>query len=183
MEEWTRQAITDTGTTTWRDTETDTSYDATPSDAFFGLPQYVFSHGDLSEPSQQTCTTTTYAPANTAKNLVGLPAEIETDAAAVRRRQPGRRQRPWFGQVNALTAPASLSRPADVISDTRTFYDNPALAQTWPQPASPTWPQATPTNGDVSVVQQATGYTSGAFTYQTTVRHRVRLLRPAGQLL
>ena len=69
--------------------------------------------------------------------------------------------------MNALTAPASLSRPADVISDTRTFYDNPALAQTWPQPASPSWPQAAPTTGDVSVLRRAKGYTGGAFTYQT----------------
>jgi hypothetical protein len=54
-----------------------------------------------------------------------------------------------------------------VVSDTRTFHDNPTLAQTWPQPASPTWPQATPTKGDASVVRQAANYTGGAFTYQT----------------
>jgi RHS repeat-associated protein len=167
VEEWFRQAITDTGTTTWRQTETDTSYDATPSDAFFGLPLFVFSHGDLSDTSQQTCTTTTYAPANSGENLVGLPAEVETDAAACGGSNPGGASAPGPGQVNALTAPASLSRPADVISDTRTFYDNPALAQTWPQPASPAWPQAAPTVGDASVVRVAKGYPSGAFTYQT----------------
>ena len=61
-------------------------------------------------------------------------------------------------------APAS---DADVISDTRTYYDNPTLAQTWPQPASPAWPQAAPTLGDASVVRVATDYTGGAFTYQT----------------
>ena len=33
VETWTRQAITDGGTTTWRKTETDTSYDTSPSDA------------------------------------------------------------------------------------------------------------------------------------------------------
>jgi RHS repeat-associated protein len=167
VETWARQAITDTGTTTWRKTETDTSYDATPSDPFFGLPLFVFSHGDLSDTTQQTCTTTTYAPANTSENLVGLPAEAETDAAACGGSNPGGASAPGPGQVNALTAPAGLSRPADVISDTRTFYDNPALAQTWPQPASPAWPQAAPTVGDVSVVRVAKGYASGAFTYQT----------------
>jgi RHS repeat-associated protein len=167
VEEWTRQAITDGGTTTWRDTETDTSYDASPSDTFFGLPQYVFSHGDLSQPSQQTCTTTSYAPANTGENLVGLPAEVETDAAACGGSNPNGASAPGSGQVNALTAPTSLSRPADVISDTRTFYDNPTMAQTWPQPASPTWPQATPTKGDASVVQAATNYSGGAFSYMT----------------
>ena len=49
-----------------------------------------------------------------------------------------------------------------MISETRTFYDNPALAGTWPQPASPAWPQAAPTLGDVSVVRQATNYSGGA---------------------
>ncbi|MGH3160068.1 MAG: hypothetical protein ACRDNF_26320, partial [Streptosporangiaceae bacterium] len=167
VETWTRQALTDGGTTTWRKTETDTSYDAAPSDTDFGLPLFVFAHGDLSDPSQQTCTSYTYAPANTSENLVGLPAEVETDAAACSGSSPGGASAPGPGQVNALTAPASISRPADVISDTRTFYDNPALAQTWPQPASPAWPQAAPTKGDVSVVRQATGYAGGAFTYQT----------------
>jgi RHS repeat-associated protein len=167
VETWTRQAITDGGTTSWRKTETDTSYDTTTTDADFGLPLFTFAHGDLADPSQQTCTSTTYAPANTSENLAGLPAEVETDAQPCGGSSPGGASAPGPGQVNALTAPASLSRPADVISDTRTFYDNPTLAQTWPQPASPTWPQAAPTKGDVSVVRQATGYTGGAFTYQT----------------
>lgn len=167
VEDWARQAITDGGTTSWRKTETDTSYDATTSDTLFGLPLFVFRHGDLSDPTQQACTATTYAPANTAKNLVGLAAETESDAQPCGGPNPGGASAPAAGQINALTAPTSLSRPADVMSDSRTFYDNPALAQTWPQPASPTWPQATPTKGDVSVVRQATGYVSGAFTYQT----------------
>jgi RHS repeat-associated protein len=167
VETWTRQAITDSGTTTWRKTETDTSYDATTSDADFGLPVYVFSHGDLSAPAQQTCTTTSYAPANTGENLVGLPAEVETDAAACGGSNPNGASAPGSGQVNALTAPTGLSRPAGVISDTRTFYDNPALAQTWPQPANPTWPQAAPTKGDASVVQVATNYSGRAFSYLT----------------
>ena len=167
VETWTRQALTDGGTTTWRKTETDTSYDATPSDAFFGLPQYVFRHGDLADPAQQACTSTSYAPANTSENLAGLPAEVETDAQPCGGANPDGASAPGSGQVNALTAPASLSRPADVISDTRTFYDNATLAQTWPQPASPSWPQATPTLGDVSVVRQAANYSGGAFSYQT----------------
>jgi RHS repeat-associated protein len=168
VEEWARTAITDGGSTAWRETETDTSYYASPSDTFFGLPEYVFSHGDLSQPAQQTCTTTTYAPANTSENLVGLPAEVQTDAAACGGSNPGGASAPGSGEVNALTAPTGLSMPADVISDTRTFYDNPAMAQTWPQPTNPTWPQATPTKGDASVVQSAAGYSGGAFSYQTT---------------
>jgi YD repeat-containing protein len=71
-------------------------------------------------------------------------------------------------QVNDLSAPANLNYSTSVISDTRMFYDDQALATTWPQPASPAWPQQTaPTTGDVSVVQKATGYSGGAFTYQT----------------
>ena len=167
VEQWSRQAINENGTTTWRQAETDTSYDPTTSDADFGLPLFMFDHGDLSDPSQQTCTSTTYAPANASENLVGLVAETETDAAACGGANPGGASAPGSGQVNALSAPTGLSRPADVISDTRTFYDNPALAQTWPQPASPAWPQATPTKGDESVVRQATDYANGAFTWQT----------------
>jgi RHS repeat-associated protein len=167
VETWSRQAITDTGTTTWRDTETDTSYDPSPSDALFGLPLHTFSHGDLSGTSQQTCTSLTYAPPNTSENLIGLVAETETDAQPCGGASPGGASAPGSGQVNALTAPASLSRPADVISDTRTFYDNPTLATTWPQPVSPAWPQTAPTLGDASVVQQASGYSGSAFTYQT----------------
>jgi RHS repeat-associated protein len=168
VEDWARQAITDTATTTWRETETDTSYDASPSDPEFGLPLFSYRHGDLSDPSQQACTATTYAPPNTSENLTGLVAETETDAVPCGGSNPGGASAPTPSQVNGLTAPTGLNRPAQVISDTRTFYDNPTLAQTWPQPANPTWPQATPTLGDVSVVRQATGYSSGAFSYQTT---------------
>jgi YD repeat-containing protein len=166
VEEWTRTAITDTGSTTWRDTETDTSYDATTADADFGLPLQVFAHGDLSQPSQQTCTTTTYAAANTSENLVGLAAETEVDAAACGGSNPDGSSAPTSSEINALTAPASISRPADVISDTRTFYDDPPTPS-GTAPSNATWPQAAPGNADQSVVEQAKGYSSGAFTYQT----------------
>ncbi len=169
VEEWTRQAITDSGSTTWRKTETDTSYDASPSDTGFGLPLFTYSHGDLSQPSQQTCTTTTYAAANTSENLVGLPAEVETDAGACGGPNPNGASAPGSGQVNALTAPSGLSRPASVISDTRTFYDDPpVLSGGVAEPSSTTWPQSAPAKGDASVVQKATNYTGGAFTYQTS---------------
>jgi RHS repeat-associated protein len=170
VEEWTRTAITDTGTTTWRDTETDTSYDATPTDADFGLPLYVFAHGDLSQTSQQTCTTTTYTAANTSENLVGLVAGTEVDAGACGGSSPDGSSAPTSSEVNALTAPTSISRPADVISDSRTFYDDPPVLTSSgvPAPSATTWPQTPPANADQSVVQQANGYSGGAFTYQTT---------------
>ncbi len=168
-EEWNRQAITDTSPATWRITETDTTLDATPTDADFGLPLYVFDHGDLSVPAQQTCTTTTYAAANTRLNLVGLAAEVEQDAGPCGGSNPSGASVPGTGQLNALTAPVTVSRPADVISDTRTYYDDPpVLTGGLPAPTVATWPQAAPANGDESVVQHASDYTAGAFTYLTT---------------
>lgn len=54
------------------------------------------------------------------------------------------------------------------------FYDNPTLATTWPQPASPAWPQATPTTGDASVIRQATAYdSSGTATAWQTAKATV----------
>jgi RHS repeat-associated protein len=167
VESWTRQLITSASPSSWRETETDTSYDTSVGSATFGLPLITFDHGDLSGTSQQRCTALTYAPANTTLNLTGLVAETETDAVACGGSDPGGASAPSASQVNTLTAPSSVSRPAQVVSDTRTYYDDPALAKEWPQPASPAWPQPTPGNGDVSVVRQASGYSSGAFTYQT----------------
>ncbi|WP_370353068.1 RHS repeat-associated core domain-containing protein [Catenulispora sp. EB89] len=164
VEQWTRTAITD-GPTTWRKTESDTAYDTGTSDATFGEPLVQFAHGDLADPTQQRCTTTTYAPADTTANLVGLASEVEVDADPCGGTNPAGATVPTATQLNALTAPASVNRPTDVVSDTRTIYDDPALAQTWPQPSTlPT--KAVPTKGDVSEVLQANGYTAGAFTYQ-----------------
>ncbi len=108
----------------------------------------------------------TYAPANTGENLTGLPAETEVDALPCGGSNPNGASAPGSGQVNALTT-ATGKAQSNIVSDTRTFYDDPTLATTWPQPASPAWPQATPTTGDVSVVRPATGYSGGTFSYQT----------------
>jgi RHS repeat-associated protein len=166
VEEWTRQAITDTSTTTWRETETDTGYDTTLTDATAGLPLFIYGHGDLSETSQETCTQLSYAAASTSPYLAGLVSQTQVDAAACGGSNPDGVSAPGT-VLNELTAPSDLDYSTQVISDTRTFYDDPTLAQTWPQPASPTWPQAAPGNSDASVVQRATGYSGGAFTYQT----------------
>ncbi|HEU5474693.1 MAG TPA: RHS repeat-associated core domain-containing protein [Actinophytocola sp.] len=162
-ETWSRQAITSTTPTSWRITETDHTYDPAT-----GLLVHTYDHGDLAHPEQVTCTTTSYAPANTAANLVGLVSEVEVLALPCGGSSPNGASAPGSGQLNALTAPATVNRPGDVISAVRTFYDNPALARTWPQPANPTWPQPAPTVGDVSVIRAATGYTGGSYTYQTT---------------
>lgn len=165
VEEWTRTAITDGPTTTWRTTETDTSYDTDAASPTFGLPLVAFAHGDLATTTQQRCTTTMYAPANTSENLAGLVSEVEVDADPCGGANPAGASAPTSAQVNTLTAPTSVQRPADVVSDTRTVYDDPTLAQTWPQPATPPTPTA-PTTGDVSEVLRANGFIGGAFTYQ-----------------
>ncbi|MFC1430617.1 RHS repeat-associated core domain-containing protein [Streptacidiphilus sp. N1-3] len=171
VETWNRQALTDTSPTTWRTTESDTTFDTDPSSPTFGMELYSYSHGDLAlagtAKSQETCTRTVYAPANTALNLVGLVAETETDDKPCGGTSPGGSSAPTAAQVNALTAPTGLNKATDVVSDDRTFYDNPTMATTWPQPTSPTWPQAAPTLGDDSVEQDATGYNGSAFTYKT----------------
>ncbi|MBC3840484.1 RHS repeat protein [Streptacidiphilus sp. 4-A2] len=170
VETWNRQAITGSSPG-WRTTETDVSFDTTAGSPTFGMPLLSYSHGDLSlagpSSTQETCTQTSYAPANISLNLVGLVSETETDDKPCGGTSPAGASAPTAAQTNALTAPSSLNKSTDVISDTRTFYDSPAMATTWPQPASPTWPQAAPTLGDVSVVQDANGYNGSAFTYQT----------------
>ncbi len=166
VEDWARQAITDTSITKWRDTESDTSYDTNLTSPTAGLPLFTFAHGDLNDSTQQRCTAVSYAPANLGENLTGLPAETETDALPCGGSNPAGSSAPGSGQVNALTAPSGRAQ-SNVVSDTRVFYDNPSLATTWPQPANPAWPQAVPTLGDVSVVRQATGYSGGSFSYQT----------------
>ncbi|MBY8881583.1 HNH/ENDO VII family nuclease [Actinacidiphila acidipaludis] len=168
VETWTRQALTDGGTTTWRTSETDTSYDATITDANFGQATAVYTHSVPVNAAYDRCTTTSYAPANTDKNLVGLAAQTETDTVACAGFSEGSTSS-VPGSVNTLTAPASVSRPAQVVSASRTFYDDPTMAATWPQPSAPTFPQTSaPTLGTPSVVQIASGYTGGAFTWQTS---------------
>ncbi len=171
VETWSRQAITGASPASWQTTETDNSYDTNTSSPTFGMVLYTYKHGDLSlagtAASQETCTQTTYAPANTALNLTGLAAETEVDDKPCGGTSPAGASAPTAAQTNALTAPTTLNRATDVISDTRTFYDNPTMAETWPQPSAPTWPQSAPTVGDSSVVQVANGYNGSAFTYQT----------------
>ena len=67
------------------------------SDADFGLPRYVYTHTVPGEHRLRPCTTTTYAPANTAENLAGLaaprPRPTRWPAAGSPRARP-RRSRP-----------------------------------------------------------------------------------------
>ncbi|MEW2161056.1 polymorphic toxin-type HINT domain-containing protein [Streptomyces sp. NPDC007189] len=168
VETWSRQALTDNGTTTWRINETDTAYDATTTDADFGLPTVQYSHTVPESGAYERCTTTTYAAPNTSENLVGLVASTETDSVACGGFTEGSTSS-VPGSVNTLTTPLSVNRPDQVVSATRTFYDDQTMATTWPQPASPTFPQTSaPTKGDASVTQRASDYSGSSFTWQTT---------------
>ncbi|MEU6505504.1 polymorphic toxin-type HINT domain-containing protein [Streptomyces sp. NPDC046942] len=168
VETWTRQAVTDGGTTTWRINENDTAYDATTTDADFGLQTMQYSHTVPANAAYERCTTTTYAAPNSGENLVGLVASTETDSVPCGGFTEGSTSS-VPGSVNTLTAPVSVNRPDQVVSASRTFYDDQTMATTWPQPASPTFPQSSaPTKGEASVTQQASGYSGGAFTWQTT---------------
>ncbi|HEX3957334.1 MAG TPA: hypothetical protein VHZ03_11970 [Trebonia sp.] len=175
-EAYTRQALTATGTTTWRYTETDTSYDATTSDANFGLPLRAYTHTNPVNTAYDSCATTTYAAANTSANLVGLPAEAEADSVACGGLTEGSPASVPAG-LNALTAPASVSRPAQVISDTRTIYDDASTSPAFPQAAT------TITKGAVTMTQKAVNYSGSAVPLPDRVPRRLRLLRPPGRRL
>lgn len=161
-EAYTRQALTDGGTTTWRYTETDTSYDATASDEDFGLAKYVYKHTVPVNSAYDQCTATTYAPANTSENLIGLAASTETDSAACSGFTEGSSASVPVG-LNTLGAPSSVSRPDQVVSATQTFYDDTSFSTAFPQTAAPS-------TGDVTMTRKASGYSSGAFTWQTATR-------------
>lgn len=147
-------AITSASPTTWRSTETDYGYDPKT-----GLLLYTDDHGDTSQPAQEQCTSLTYAPANATENLVGLVSETETDQGPCATGNSG--------STDGLGRPTAVTRPDDVVSDVRTFYDTAAPAS-WP-PTVPAFPQTTtPTQGNPTLVEKASGYSSGAFTYQIT---------------
>ncbi|MDR6980449.1 RHS repeat-associated protein [Streptomyces sp. 3330] len=161
-ENWSRQAITNGGTTTWRVTETDNTYDATVTDDNFGLLTYSYTHTVPAVAAYDQCTAITYAKANTTANLVGLTAAQETDSVACA----------GFSQntpatvpktLNTLTAPTSVTRPDQVVSATRTHYDDTAFATAFPQATAPT-------KGEITMTRQASGYSGGTFTWQTQTR-------------
>ena len=162
VETFTRQAVTSTGSTTWRNTETDTGYDATTTDANFGLQEHIYAHTVPVDPAYSSCTSTTYAAPNATKNLVGLVAQTETDSVACGGYTAGSTPSAPGG-VNTLTAPTSVSRPDQVKSATRTFYDDTTFSTTFPQASVAAY-------GEATMSQVADGYASGAFTWHTASR-------------
>ncbi|MCW3845179.1 hypothetical protein ONA70_34440 [Micromonospora yasonensis] len=111
------------------------------------------------DPAYDQCTTYTYAPANTGKNLVGLVSQTETLSAACGGFTQGTpASEP--GSVNTLTAPATVNRPAQVVKAERNYYDDTTFATTFPQATAPS-------KGDVTMQRTAKDYTSGAYVWQT----------------
>ncbi|MET7735850.1 RHS repeat-associated core domain-containing protein [Streptomyces sp. NPDC005402] len=162
-EEWTRQRVSDGGTTSWRDTETDTTYDATRSDDDFALATYTYEHTVPVDSHYDQCTATTYAPANTGANLVGLVSGSEEDSVACSGFTEGSTSSVPSG-LNTLGAPTSVTRPDQVVSATRTYYDDTTFSTTFPQAGAPTM-------GLVTMTRTATNYGAGAFTWRTTAQN------------
>ncbi|MFC1400437.1 MULTISPECIES: RHS repeat-associated core domain-containing protein [Streptacidiphilus] len=161
-ETWTRQATTDGGTSGWRTTETDTSYDAATTSATFALPTYSYTHTVPATSAYDQCTSTAYAAANTTLNLVGLVSSKETDSVACSGFTEN--STPSVPKaLNTLAAPVTVSRPAQVVAATQTFYDDPAFSTTFPQTVAPTV-------GDPTMIRTASDYTGGAFAWQTSAQ-------------
>jgi RHS repeat-associated protein len=162
-ETWSRQRLTDGGTTSWQYTEADTTYDATRSDDDFGLATYTYKHTVPADTAYDRCTATTYVPANTSANLVGLVSSTEEDSVACSGFTEGSITSVPNG-LNTLAAPASVNRPDQVVSATRTFYDDATFSTTFPQSSAPTM-------GLVTMTRNATDYGAGAFTWRTTAQN------------
>ncbi|SCG71554.1 RHS repeat-associated core domain-containing protein [Micromonospora halophytica] len=158
---WRRQAITTDGTTSWRYSQTDMSYDASVTSPTFGLIKHQYDHTVPADPAHDECTSITYAPKNTGLNLVGLISQQETVSVACGGFTPGS-PTSVPDKINTLTAPATVNRPSQVKSHVRTHYDDPTF--------STTFPQAAPTRGTVTMVRKASDWVSGAYEYQTTDR-------------
>ncbi|MFI1995285.1 polymorphic toxin-type HINT domain-containing protein [Actinoplanes sp. NPDC020271] len=155
----TRQRVTGSGGTTWRYQEADYTYDANISSPTFGVMKTGYSHTVPADPKFDRCATNTFAPTGTASALVGLVSQTETVAVACGGFTQGN---PASVPVspNSLTAPTTVTRPAQVLSQTRTFYDDKTWNTTFPQ-------TSVPTKGEVTMTQTAKDYANSTYTYQT----------------
>jgi RHS repeat-associated protein len=89
---------------------------------------------DTSDASETTCATTTYAT-NTSAWILDLPSRV---------------------QVVSVPCDATVTLPADAVSDTLTFYDGATSLSA-----------DTPVKGDVTQTQKATSYTGSTPVYTT----------------
>ncbi|AEV87821.1 sugar-binding protein [Actinoplanes sp. SE50] len=159
-ETFSRQRIASGGTPTYRYTQTDNSYDADIASLTFGSLRQTYSHTVPVDAQYDTCTTNTYAPVNKTKNIAGLIAETEVVSRACGGYTAGSPSSAP-GTLNRLTAPDSVTRPAQVVSDERYFYDDPTFSTTFPQAVAPT-------RGTRTMEQHANGWNSTGYTYKTT---------------
>ena len=161
-EVWKSQTDSDNGETGVSTvTETDTTYDTSTTDGEYGLPTYSYTHTVPTNTAYDSCTTTQYAPANTAANIVGLVSYTETDQVACAGFTEGSPSNLPAG-FNTLRAPSSVPA-AKVGSATETFYDDTSFATTYPQITAPA-------KGLVTMLRQAVSGTPGSFTWQTEKR-------------
>ncbi|MEV6692209.1 RHS repeat-associated core domain-containing protein [Micromonospora sp. NPDC051196] len=159
---YTREAVTSGASPEWRYTATEHSYDASTASATLGSLKHTYTYTVPTNPAYDQCTSYTYASPNTARNLIGLTAQVETVAVACGGFTPGNpASKP--GSVNTLTAPAAVDRPAQVVKAERTFYDDTTFTETFPQPAAPS-------KGNVTMTRTAKDHVSGAYVWQTTGR-------------
>ncbi len=159
-ETWTRTALTDGGeTNVWNVVETDNTYDSGTGDANFGLLEYAYTHTDPVNAAYDSCTQDKYALVNTGENLAGLISYSETDQVACSGYAAGSPSSVPDG-LNTLGAPTSVNRPSQVTKAVETFYDDASFSTTFPQTTAPT-------RGNVTMTRQASGYSNGAFAWQT----------------
>ncbi|MBQ0993526.1 sugar-binding protein [Micromonospora sp. H61] len=162
LKTYTREAVTSGASPTWRYTATEHGYDASTASATLGALKHSYTYTVPTNPTYDRCTSYTYAPANTGKNLLGLTAQVETVAVACGGFTAGN-PASTPGSVNTLTAPATVNRPAQVVKTERTFYDDTTFAETFPQTTAPS-------KGNVTMTRTATDHASGAYTWQTAGR-------------
>jgi RHS repeat-associated protein len=154
-EVWKRQALTDGGESgKWQETETDTTYDATTSDANFGLATLSYSHTVPVNAAYDRCAMTAYAPVNSSENLVGLVQQQTTVSTACGGFAEGSVSS-TPSSLNSLTAPSFTQD--QIVSADQSFYDDPSFTGTQ---------ASAPTKGDVTETRKATAYTSGTFAWQ-----------------
>ncbi|QUW84476.1 ricin-type beta-trefoil lectin domain protein [Streptomyces mirabilis] len=129
---------------TWRHTRTDTTYDDQ------GRPSTVDSHGDVSVPTQEKCTTTTYAaPPSTNPAMIAYPDRMTTVSG------------PCGTAVSAAT----------LLSDKEIYYNGDGTLTnlgTYGQLDQSGHNLGTPVAAQASAVRTATGFSSGTETWRTT---------------
>ncbi|GIE29391.1 type IV secretion protein Rhs [Actinoplanes italicus] len=157
-----RQRINSGGTPSYRLSQTNNSYDDDVNSSLFGTLQRTYTHSVPVDAKYDTCVTNTYAPINKDRNIVGLLAEVDVVSKACGGYTAGS-QPSAPGNINTLTAPTGVNRPAQVVSNERYFYDDPEFSTTFPQAKAPT-------RGARTMERHADGWNGSAYTYKTTSR-------------